>query len=31
MIKAFSNGKEVFSEVGLKQKSAIMEMVQRLN
>ena len=31
MIKAFSNGKEVFSEVGLKQKSAIIEMTKRLN
>jgi thioredoxin len=31
MIKAFSNGNEVFSEVGLKQKSAIIEMTKRLN
>ena len=31
MVKAFSNGKEVFSEVGLKQKSAIIEMTKRLN
>ena len=31
MVKAFSNGEEVFSEVGLKQKSAIIEMTKRLN
>ena len=31
MVKAFSNGKEVFSEVGMKQKSAIIEMTKRLN
>ena len=31
MIKVFSNGNEVFSEVGLKQKSAIIEMTKRLN
>lgn len=29
-IKAFSDGKEVFTEVGLKQKNAIMEMTNRL-
>jgi thioredoxin len=29
-IKAFSDGKEVFTEVGLKQKNVIMEMTNRL-
>jgi thioredoxin 1 len=30
-IKGFSNGKEIFSEVGLKEKNDILEMVDRLN
>jgi thioredoxin-like negative regulator of GroEL len=30
-IKGFSNGKEVFSEIGLKQTNAILEMVNNLN
>lgn len=30
-IKGFSNGKEVFSEVGAKPHAAILEMVNRLN
>jgi thioredoxin 1 len=30
-IKGFSNGKEILSEVGVKQKEAILEMVNKLN
>jgi thioredoxin-like negative regulator of GroEL len=30
-IKGFSDGKEVFSEVGLKQTNAILEMADKLN
>lgn len=30
-IKGFSNGKEIVSEVGAKQKNAILEMVQKLS
>ena len=30
-IKGFSDGQEIFSEVGLKQTNAILEMVDRLN
>jgi thioredoxin-like negative regulator of GroEL len=30
-IKGFSNGKEIFSEVGLKQTNAILDMVNNLN
>ena len=30
-IKVFSNGKEILSEVGVKQKEAILEMVEKLN
>ena len=30
-IKGFSNGKEIFSEVGIKQKGDILEMVQKLS
>ena len=30
-IKGFSNGEEIFSEVGLKQTNTILEMVDRLN
>ena len=30
-IKGFSNGKEIVSEVGIKQKNAILEMVQKLS
>ena len=30
-IKGFSNGKEILSEVGAKQKEAILEMVEKLN
>lgn len=30
-IKGFSDGKEIFSEVGLKQTNAILEMANRLN
>jgi thioredoxin 1 len=30
-IKGFSNGKEILSEVGVKQKEAILEMVEKLN
>jgi thioredoxin 1 len=30
-IKGFSNGKEILSEVGAKQRDAILEMVEKLN
>ena len=30
-IKGFSNGKEILSEVGVKQKEAILEMVEKLS